>query len=584
MRCSAWRSGCGRGLGWPEMRHDNPGGGADAAVTTARYDAVVIGAGFAGLYLLHSLRDRLGLSVRVYDKASGVGGTWYWNRYPGARSDTESWVYSYSFSRPLLQEWTWSEKYPQHPEVRAYLEHVADRFRLRPDIQFDTCVTRARWIESEQRWEIETDRKERIFAQYLITGLGLLSATNLPALKGLSGFQGEWHHSGAWPKEGVDFSGKRVGVIGTGSTGLQIISTLARQAGQLSVFQRTPQYCVPARNGPLSEAFVAAIKANYDALWQQVRGSAVAFSFVESTVSALQVSAAEREAIFEDAWQQGGGFRFMFGTFNDIATDRRANELACAFIRRKIHEIVKDPAVADRLSPTELHARRPLCADGYFEAYNQDNVHLVDVRAAPIVEITATGIRTADAHYELDSIVFATGFDAVTGNFDRIDIRGQGGLRLKDKWQVEPATYLGVATTGFPNLFMVEGPNGPFSNLPPAIETQVEFITELIAHMRAQKIAVAAVTDAAEAAWMESCRQIAAATLFPAVDSWIFGTNIPGKTRAVMFYLGGLGAYRQQLAASAATDHAGFGLAAVPAAAELLTAAGQQGSRDSLQQ
>jgi cyclohexanone monooxygenase len=403
----------------------------DSHPTETDYDAVVVGAGFGGLYMLHKLRNELGMKVRVFDKAGDVGGTWYWNRYPGALSDTESFVYCYSFDKALLQEWDWDTRYVTQPQILSYLNHVADRLDLRRDIEFNTGVTGARFDEQRNLWHVQLDSGKTVTARYLVTALGLLSATNVPDIKGIETFQGAQYHTGAWP-EGLDFKGKRVGVIGTGSTGIQVITALAPQVGHLTVFQRSPQYSVPVGNGPVSPDYVKSVKQNYDQIWKDVRSSVVAFGFKESAVPALSVSEEERRAVYQKAWETGGGFRFMFETFCDIATDEAANETAAAFIRGKIAEVVKDPETARKLTPTDLYAKRPLCDSGYYATFNRDNVSLVDVKANPIAQVTPKGIKTADGvEHELDVLIFATGFDAVDGNYTRIDLRGRNGLTIQ---------------------------------------------------------------------------------------------------------------------------------------------------------
>jgi cation diffusion facilitator CzcD-associated flavoprotein CzcO len=456
-------------------------------------------------------------------------------------------VYCYSFSKALLREWRWSDRYPRQPEILRYLNFVADQFDLKRSFIFGERVIAAHYDDDAGRWQVTTDQGRRIDCRYLLAGVGLLSAANLPAIPGRESFGGEQYHTGNWPRQGVGFAGKRVGVIGTGSTGVQLISEIAGQVEHLTVFQRSPQYSVPARHGPLAEETQAQIQQNYDQIWARVRSSGVAFDFPEATVSALSVDEAARQAEFERGWQEGGGFRFMFGCFNDIATDPRANEMAAEFIRGKIREIVKDPRIAQKLLPDDLYAKRPLCDPGYYQVYNRDNVELVDVRAEPIETITHGGVRTRAGEYPLDMLVFATGFDAVTGNYTRMDIRGRGGQLLADVWADGPTSYAGMANHGFPNLFMVEGPNGPFTNLPPTIETQVEWISGLIAHGLREDRPILEARAEAESRWLSTCREIADQTLFPQADSWIFGSNVPGKARAVMFYLGGLGPYRQLL-------------------------------------
>jgi cyclohexanone monooxygenase len=530
------------------------------------YDAIVIGAGFGGIYMLHKLRNELGLTVRAYDRASGVGGTWHWNRYPGALSDTEGFVYRYSFDHDLLQDYDWSTRYLKQTDILAYLEHVVDRFDLARDIQLDTGITAAVFDEDTNSWTVTTDRGETVTATYVVTALGLLSKINMPDIPGIDTFAGEIIHTGAWPEE-HDLRGKRVGVIGNGSTGQQVISAIAPEAEHLTVFMRTPQYSVPAGDRAMSPHEVSAIKRDYDSIWDQVRNSVVAFGFEESTVPAMSVSEEERQRVFQENWDIGGGFRFMFGTFCDIATDPAANEAAASFIRSKIAEIVEDPEKARILTPTDLYARRPLCANHYYETFNRDNVSVADIKAHPIVEITPEGLRTADGRtHELDVLVLATGFDAVDGNYLAMDLRGRGGRSINEAWAEGPASYLGTSTAGFPNMFMILGPNGPFTNLPPSIENQVDWIGTLVAAAQERGTAVEASTEA-EQAWTETCRTIADMTLFPKVDSWIFGANIPGKTQTVMFYMGGLANYRAQLAEVEDDGFRGFEFLEVPAEA-----------------
>ena len=526
---------------------------------TTDFDAIVIGAGFGGLYMMHKLRDEMGLRVRGFDKAGDVGGTWYWNRYPGALSDTETYLYCYSFDKDLLQDWQWRTRYVNQPGILSYLEHVADRFDLRRDFQFNTGVSAAHYDEDADYWRVTTDTGETVTARYLVSALGLLSATNVPNIAGRSSFEGEQYHTGAWPKD-ANLAGKRVGVIGTGSTGIQVITAIAPEVDHLTVFQRSPQYSVPVGNGIVPDDEIEEIKRDYDAIWRRVRKSMTAFGFEESDVPAMSVSAEERREVFQRAWDIGGGFRYMFGTFGDIVTDRDANEAAAAFVRGKIAEIVDDPETARKLTPTDLYAKRPLCDSGYYATYNRDNVSLVDVKANPIDEITPDGIRTADGvEHELDVIIFATGFDAVDGNYVKIDLRGRGGESISEHWADGPTSYLGMTVNNFPNMFMVLGPNGPFTNLPPSIETQVEWIASSIAAVEADGSAgVLEASAAAEQGWTEKCKQIADDTLFPQAESWIFGANIPGKTNTVMFFMGGLGAYREELAAVVENDYSGF--------------------------
>ncbi len=519
-------------------------------------DALVVGAGFGGIYMLHKLRNELGLDAVAIDKAGGVGGTWYWNKYPGALSDSEAFVYQYSFDRDLYEPW--KTKFVQGPDVLAYLNKVVDRYDLREHIHLETGMTSADFDEVFGIWTVRTDRGVTYRARFLVTALGLLSATNTPDLHGIEHFEGRIVHTGAWPEE-LDLNGKRVGVIGNGSTGNQVISAVAPIAKHLTSFQRTPQYSVPAGNRKLSPEQIQAYRNNFDATWDQVRNSSVAMGFKESTIGTFEVSPEERERIYQRAWDEGGGFRFMFETFNDIATDEAANEEAAKFIRGKIAEVVKDPETARKLTPHDLYARRPLCDTGYFEAFNRANVTLVSVKENPIVRVTQEGIVTEDGTlHKLDILVFATGFDAVDGNYVRTDIRGRHGRSIKEHWVEGPTSYAGITTSGFPNMFMILGPNGAFTNLPPTIEAQVEWITDAIRHVAETETGRIELKPDAESDWTDTCVEVAAATVFGSVDSWIFGANIPGKKRSVLFYLGGLSEYRKILDAEAAAGYPSF--------------------------
>lgn len=528
---------------------------------TPDVDAVVIGAGFGGIYMLHTLRNELGLTVTAFEKGGGVGGTWYFNAYPGAKSDTEGFVYRYSFDKDLLQEWDWSTRYLDQPDVLAYLQHVVDRYDLARDISLNTEVTGAVFDESAELWTVRTADGRAVTCRYLVNALGLLARSNLPDIPGAESFAGRMVHTNAWPAD-LDITGKRVGVIGTGSTGTQFIVAAARTAGHLTVFQRSPQYVVPSGNRAVDQAEVDRTKQDFDAIWDQVRSSVVAFGFEESGVPAMSVSAEERQRVFQENWDKGNGFRFMFGTFCDIATDPDANAAAAAFIRSKIAEAVDDPETARKLTPDDLYAKRPLCNEGYYETFNRDDVELVSIKENPIREITPTGVLTADGVvHELDVLVFATGFDAVDGNYRAMDLRGRGGHHIDDHWNDGPTSYLGVAKHGFPNMFMILGPNGPFTNLPPSIEAQVEWIGELVETAERDGVRTVEPTRQAEDGWTRTCQEIADMTLFPQAESWIFGANIPGKKNTVMFYMAGIGAYRQQLADVAAGGYEGFTLA-----------------------
>jgi cation diffusion facilitator CzcD-associated flavoprotein CzcO len=541
------------------MMHSSTGGGSGQG----DFDALVIGAGFAGLYQLHLLRDRLGLSVQGLEAADGVGGTWYWNRYPGARCDSESHCYSFSFSRELEQEWEWSERYPQQPEILRYLNHVADRFDLRRSIRFNARVNGAEYDAAANLWRVTTESGDRLSARFLITAVGCLSTANIAKIPGLETFQGKWYHTGQWPHEGVDFTGQRVGIIGTGSTAIQAIPVIAEQAGHLTVFQRTPNYSVPARNGPLSKEFQQYLKENYPEIRKKMRETVNGFDFFIEDRSAHDVSEEERVALFEQAWERGG-LRFR-ATFRDILTDKAANDTAAQFIRAKIRSIVKDPVTAAKLSDIDhpYAAKRPPIDTNYFETYNRDNVALVDVRAAPIERITPTGLQTTEAEYPLDMIVFATGFDAMTGPLLRMNITGRDGVHLKDAWAEGPRTYLGLQVPGFPNLFTITGPGSPsvLCNMPVAIEQHAEFIADCIAHMRANGVSCIEATPEATEKWVAHVNEAAGVTLLPqAKHSWYLGANIPGKPRVFMPYAGGMARYRGICADVAARGYEGLAL------------------------
>ena len=526
------------------------------------FDAVVIGAGFAGLGMLWRLREELGMSAQVYEAGAGVGGTWYWNRYPGARCDSESYIYCFSFSKELLQDWNWSGKYPEQPEILSYLNHVADRFDLRRNIQFNTRVTSAKFLEDSNRWEVETDQGDRVTARYLITGIGCISAGNVPDINGLDSFEGDWYHTGSWPHEKVDFAGKRVAVIGTGSSGVQAIPVIAKQASRLTVFQRTPQYAIPARHSTVDRKFIEEeVKPNYNAILDKARWSRAGFPVDPSERSALEVTAEERLETFEALWAKGG-FSFLGRSFKDILTDRRANDTAAEFVRSKIREIVKDPETVEKLLPTDhpLGSKRNLIDTNYFETYNRENVELVDIRHSPIQEITPRGIRTEDEEFEFDMIVFATGFDAMTGSFHKMDIRGRDNLSLKDKWSEGPKTYLGLQVAGFPNMFMITGPGSPsvLSNMPVSIEQHIEWISNFLEYLRERGIEAAEADLDAETAWVSHVNEVAEGTMFMLANSWYLGANIPGKPRVFMPYAGGVGTYRKKCNEVADNDYEGF--------------------------
>jgi cyclohexanone monooxygenase len=524
-------------------------------------DAVIVGAGFAGLYMLHRLRG-LGLSARVFEAGEGVGGTWYWNRYPGARCDVESMDYSYSFSDELQQEWRWTERYASQPEILKYINHVADRFDLRRDIALETRVTAAVFDEATSRWTIRTDRGEEVSAQFCIMATGCLSTAQVPKYPGLESFKGKWYHTGNWPHEGVDFTGQRVGVIGTGSSAIQSIPIIARQAAHLFVFQRTPNFSVPAHNAPLDPDYERRVKANYADFRQQARESRVGFVVERNDQSALEVPPDVREREYETRWQRGGlGFS---STFTDLLISKDANDTAADFFRAKIRAIVRDPTVAETLVPRHypLGTKR-LCVDtNYYDTFNRDNVTLIDLKKSPIEAITLDGLRTQDKAYALDSIVFATGFDAMTGALLSIDIRGRSGKTLKEKWAEGPRTYLGVAIPGFPNFFAITGPGSPsvLSNMIVSIEQHADWIADCIDYLRQQGRAAIEATVEAEDEWVQHVNEVGHLTLYPLANSWYMGANIPGKPRIFMPYIGGVGVYRQKCDEVAAKGYEGFRL------------------------
>lgn len=539
-------------------------------------DVLVIGAGFSGLYALHRLRS-LGFSVRVLEQADGVGGTWYWNRYPGARCDSESYYYCYSFDPELEQEWRWSERYPGQEEIRGYLEHVADRYDLRRDIELGVRVTTAAWDSGERSdggssgagWTVTTADGSSRRCRWLVTAVGCLSAANVPDLPGLADFAGEWHHTGRWPHEGVDVTGRRVGVVGTGSTGIQAIPVLAEQAGHLSVFQRTANYSIPARNAPVSDEEVAATKADYAAIRRVQQASTNGHPFVLSDVDVLDLPADRRRALYEAAWERGG-LRFR-SAVKDLLTDPDVNADASDFIRDKIRETVHDPATAELLTPRDhpFATKRPPIDTHYFETYNRSNVSLVDVKADPIERVTERGLRLASgAEHELDVLVFATGFDALTGPLLSFDVRGRDGVSLREAWRDGPRTHLGLGVAGFPDLFTVTGPGSPsvLTNMPTAIEQHVDWIADLLVRLRSTG-ETAEATPEAERTWAAEVARAADATLLPqAASSWYLGANVPGKARVFLPYAGGYARYRATCADEAAAGYPGFALARPTAA------------------
>jgi cation diffusion facilitator CzcD-associated flavoprotein CzcO len=521
-----------------------------------QFDVIIIGAGVTGLYALYRLRA-LGFSVRAFEDGGGVGGTWYWNRYPGARFDSESYTYGYSFSEELLQEWDWQEHYAGQPETERYLNYVADKFDLRRDIRFHSRVTSAVYDEPAHCWQIHTEDGHRARAQFLITAVGLLSAYYIPDFEGIDSFKGVWCHTGRWPAEGVDLADKRVGVIGTGATGVQLITEIAKDVGHLTVFQRTANYCAPLRNGPIDPETRRQIKASYPDIFKKCSETAGSFMHQFDPRSALAVSPEERLEQYERLWAEPG-FKKWLANFYDIMIPGPANEDYAAFVRQKIRERVKDPVVAEKLVPKDhmFGSKRLPCESGYYEVYNQDNVLLVDVREAPIERITPTGVKTRDAEYELDVIIFATGYDAVTGALNRIDIRGEGGQTLKDKFAEGPRTYMGIQSVGFPNLFTINAAS--VGNFVRAAEPLVDWVSDCICYVRDRQFRRIAPTPEAEAAWTRHVAEAGAKILRTQADSWFVGANIPGKARFLLTSPDTAPVMRAKRAEVAARGYAGF--------------------------
>lgn len=528
-------------------------------------DVVVVGAGFAGLYLLHKLKQA-GVSVIAFESGTGVGGTWYWNRYPGARCDVESMQYSYSFSESLEQQWSWSEHYAPQPEILRYANHVADRFELRDEIRFETKVTAAHFDEGTARWTVRTDRQDEVLARFVVMATGCLSSAKTPPFEGMSEFRGQTYHTGEWPHEPVDFAGQRVGLIGTGSSAIQAIPVIAEQASSLTVFQRTPNYSIPSRNRPMTAEYEQSWKADYRNYREQARTSPTGNIVRRNRLRAHEVTPEEQLETLETRWA-AGGTQFM-GAFRDILTDQFANDVTAEFVRAKIRAIVDDPATAELLCPKDYPiGTKRICADThYFETFNRDNVQLVDIRHHPIEALTQRGLRTGGTDYEFDSVVFATGFDAMTGTLFAIDIRGREGRTLTSKWEAGPRTYLGLMSAGFPNLFMVTGPGSPsvLSNMMVSIEQHVDYISDIIDHMRDASLTTIEPEVSAEDEWVAHVNEVAHKTLYPNAASWYMGANIPGKPRLFMPYIGGVGSYRTRCENVAAHGYEGFRFAASP--------------------
>ena len=533
--------------------------------TLERWDAIVIGAGLSGMYQLLKLRQ-LGMKVRVYEAGGGVGGTWYWNRYPGARFDSESWTYGFSFSPEVLKEWDWKEHFSGQPENLRYCEFLADKFELRRDITFNARVKAAHWDEDANEWEVTFEDGKRARSRFLITAIGPLSSPTMPTIPGIADFKGESWHTGLWPHHPVTFANKRVAVIGTGASGVQAITEIAKTVGHLTVFQRTPNWCTPLRNSAIEPDTMADIRARYAEIFAQCRENWGCFVHAADPRHSTDVTAQEREAFFEKLYAMPG-FAFWQGTFRDVLMDQAANDAMTAFVTRKIRARLNDPKIADRLIPTThgYGTRRVPLESGYFEVYNQPNVKLVDLRETLIERITEKGLRTSDVDYEFDMIIYATGFDAITGAFDRIDFQGRGGEKLRDKWADGPHTYLGLNVAGFPNMLTLVGPHNAatFCNLPRCIEQNVEFVSDLLGYMRERGLSRIEATPEAETVWTAHVHDTASRLLLTKVDSWMTGVNknVPGRLkRTFMAYAGGAPKYRQKCEEIAANGYEGFTL------------------------
>ena len=522
-------------------------------------DAVIVGAGFSGLYLLHRLR-KAGFSTRVFERGGGVGGTWYWNRYPGARCDVESLQYSYSFDEQLQQEWHWPEKFSAQPDILAYANHVADRFDLKKDIEFNTEVKVGCFDEKSSSWKITTSKGEKVTARFFIMATGCISTTQVPSIKGLNNYKGNTYHTGNWPHEEVNFAGQNIAVIGTGSSGIQSIPVLAEQANNLTVFQRTPNYSIPSQNEPMTNKYEQSWKDVYTARRKEMRYSAHGSLKDLNNVPALSVDEEQRQQLYSERWTIGGtGF---LGSFNDLLTNADANYTAAEFVRQQIKKIVEDQETAEILCPTTYPiGTKRICIDtGYFETYNRKNVKLIDISKRPIQRLVSNGIVANEQLYVFDSIIFATGFDAMTGSLFNVDIKGRKGIALRDKWNAGPKTYLGLMSASFPNLFMITGPGSPSvkSNMIMSIEQHVDLVTDTLLRMRSEGLSVVEPELAAENNWVEHVQEVANKTLFPRANSWYMGANIPGKPRLFMPYIGGVGVYREICEEIVADNYRGF--------------------------
>ncbi|KAI1618029.1 cycloalkanone monooxygenase [Exophiala viscosa] len=513
-------------------------------------DALVVGAGMGGIYATYRL-SQIGLDVKCIDIAGDVGGTWYWNTYPGAMSDTESYLYRYSWDKDDLQTYPWSNHYLYQPEILQYLCHIVDKHGLRRFMVFNVEMTSAQWDQDLRRWKVALSTGQSILARYLVNSLGVLSKPNYPDLPGLGSFAGRIVHTARWD-DTITLEGRKVGVIGNGSTGIQVMTAVAPIVSELKSFQRHPQYSVPSGQGPVTSAYREEINSNYDSIWQNVRSSAVGFGVPEVSRKTMEATLQERRKAFQEVWDQGNGFRFMFSAFGDLTTDEVANEEACEFIRGKIDDTVKDPRKAAILKPRDLYARRPLCDSGYYQIYNRDNVDVIDLEMNPIVRVTEQGVAMSDGTiHQLDVLIFATGFDAIEGNYLRLGITGRHGKTIQEHWQNGPTAYGGIACSGFPNMFLVSGPQAPFANFPPVIESEIDFIMSGIDNAERKRAdlksphATVEVTQEAELEWSALCERLVEGSLFKKTNSWIFGANVAGREATTNFYFGGLGGYRK---------------------------------------
>lgn len=548
-------------------------------------DALVVGAGVGGIYSTYRL-SRMGLSVKCVDIAGDVGGTWYWNRYPGAMSDTETYLYRYSWDKEDLRTYPWTHHYVYQPEILEYLRHIVKRHDLLKYMRFNTEMTAATWDETTGRWKISCDCATGVFvvyARYLINALGLLSKVHYPDIPGLSSFAGDLVHTARWPED-LTLDGKRVGIIGNGSTATQVMTAIAPIVGHLTSFQRHPQYSVPSGQGPIPDGYREKVNAEYDQIYDAVWSSTVGFGVPESKRKTMEATPEERQRVFQEVWDRGNGFRFMFSAFGDLTTNRDANEEACKFIRSKIDEIVKDPRKARILRPKDLYARRPLCDTGYYQIFNRENVDVVDLKATPIAKIVPGGVEMTDDQgtiHELDTLILATGFDAIEGNYMRINIRGRNGRTIQEHWKNGPTAFGSIACAGFPNMFIVAGPQGPFANFPPVIESEINFIMSCIEYAEKglapeplangfsssqrngyppKKPMIMEVSEQAEGEWIDLCNELVEGSLFKTTASWIFGVNIPGRKASTNFYFGGLKNYLEWVKTQIADGFPGFTL------------------------